>query len=694
MAATRKRERAGKGLRIGVDTGGTFTDFIVMTGGRRIVFKIPSTPLAPEEAILQGLEQAVAVWHTGVESLELVHGTTVATNALLERRGARVALVTTAGFEDVLEIGRQTRPDPYNLQAQRPAPLIPRELRFGVRERITADGDIRQPLTEGEVERLLARLRRARVEAVAVSLLFSFVNPVHERLLEERLADLGVPLSLSFRILPEYREYERTSTLAINAYLAPRMARYLGRLEERVAASGERVERLRVMQSSGGTISAQTAAREPVRTILSGPAGGVVAAVEVAARAGIEDLLTFDMGGTSTDVAVCRGGASTTNESQIAGVPVAIPVLDIHTVGAGGGSIAWIDEGGALRVGPRSAGAEPGPACYGRGEEPTVTDANVVLGRFAGRGLLGGAVSLDAERARRALTDLAQEMARLAGRRITVEEAALGVVRVANANMERALRLVSVERGHDPRAFTLVSFGGAGGLHAAALAESLHLPRVLIPIDPGAFSALGLLLAEVRRDYSRTVMQTALCWKDRPFDERRRLDEMVAEMREEARAELGREGFSDRRLRLLVTLALRYVGQSYELEVPFTDDPVAMFHLRHRTRYGHANEAAPVEVVSLRISAIGLTEKPALADQAELPGRFAPLPEPLAMAPVHLGRRRENLPVFDRATLQPGATLTRPAILTEYGSTTLLPPGWRLIVDRWSNLLLTHGPAV
>ena len=693
MAATKRGDRAGSGLRVGVDTGGTFTDFIVMGGGRRVVFKVPSTPQAPEEAILQGLDRVLASRDAGVGALELVHGTTVATNALLERRGARVALVTTAGFEDVLEIGRQTRPDLYNLQGSRPPALIPRALRFGVRERITADGAIRQPLTTEEVARLITRLRRARVEAVAVSLLFSFVNPVHEQLLEERLAALGVPLSISFRILPEYREYERTSTLAINAYLAPRMARYLGRLEEGVAAGAERAGRLWVMQSSGGTISAQTAAQEPVRTILSGPAGGVVAAIEVAGRAGIEDLLTFDMGGTSTDVAVCRGGASTTNESQIAGVPVAIPVLDIHTVGAGGGSIAWVDGGGALRVGPQSAGAEPGPACYGRGQRPTVTDANVVLGRFAGRGLLGGAVALDVQRARDVLTELAREMAPLAARRVTVEEAALGVIRVANANMERALRLVSVERGHDPRAFTLVSFGGAGGLHALALAESLAIPRVLIPSDPGAFSALGLLLAEVRKDYSRTVMQTALRWKDRSFDDQRRLDEMVAQMREEARTELGREGFSDRRLRLHAALALRYLGQSYEIEVPLSTDPVVAFHLRHRTRYGHANETAPVEIVSLRMSAIGLTEKPELPDHAELPGRSAPLPEPLAVVPVHLGRRREHLPVFDRATLQPGAVLTRPAIITEYGSTTLLPPSWRLEVDRWSNLLLTTGPA-
>jgi N-methylhydantoinase A len=673
--------------RVGVDTGGTFTDFIVLREGRRVVFKVPSTPSAPEEAILEGLRQSGETGEVG--NLELVHGTTVGTNALLERRGARAALVTTAGFEDVLEIGRQARPDLYNLFGSRAEPLIPRHLRFGVRERITADGEVRQPLTEREIDRLVTRLVRARVESVAVSLLFSFVNSVHERMLEERLAELGVPLSLSYRILPEYREYERTSTLTINAFLAPRMARYLGRLEEGVLAAGHRDGRLWVMQSSGGTISAGMAAQEPVRTILSGPAGGVVAAVEVAARAGIEDLLTFDMGGTSTDVAVCRGGVTTTNESLISGLPVAIPVLDIHTVGAGGGSIAWIDGGGALRVGPESAGADPGPACYGRGARPTVTDANVLLGRLAGRGLLDGAMPLEAERARSALSGLAEEMAALTGRPVSPEEAARGVVQIANANMERALRLVSVERGHDPRSFTLVSFGGAGGLHAVALAESLGIPRVLIPRYPGAFSALGLLLAEVRKDYARTVMQTVHRWQERSTEDRQRLTEVAHQMVEVARRELRQEGFSERRTRLATSLALRYAGQSYEFDVPLSGDPVETFHASHRQRYGHAHEGALIEIVSLRVSAIGLTQKPPLDVQEEPLELAVPVPTPISIVPVDLGRRRARLPVFDRATLRPGTRFSHPAILTEYGATTFLPPGWQLEVDQGFNLLLT-----
>jgi N-methylhydantoinase A len=686
-------------IRIGVDTGGTFTDFIVLAGGQRFTFKVPSTPRAPEEAILAGIGVAMARLGESGRRLadpgwsgadEVIHGTTVGTNALLERKGARTALVTTAGFEDVLEIGRQARPEPYNLGVTRPEPLIPRSLRFGVRERILADGTIREELAEAEIERLLERLRRARVESVAVALLFSFVNPVHETRLEGRLRELGVPLSISSRILPEYREYERISTLALNAWLAPKMSGYLGQLTKGLGAiTGGAGPRLRIMQSSGGSISAEVAAREPVRTILSGPAGGVVAAERIAALAGIERIITFDMGGTSTDVAVCQGGAPTTSEAQIGGVPIAVPVLDIHTVGAGGGSIAFLDAGGALRVGPESAGADPGPAAYGRGERPTVTDANLVLGRFAGRGLLNGGLKLDEERARQAIARLAEGMSGVADRRVSVVEAALGVVRVANSNMERALRLVSVERGHDPRLFTLAGFGGGGGLHAAALAEALRIPRVLIPADPGAFSALGLLLAEVIKDYSRTVMAPLVPSDSKgplPVDFRRRL----AELERLALAELAEEGFSPDRIRLEPSLAIRYRGQSYELAVPLTDDPRPAFHALHRARYGHADPARGLEVVSLRLRAIGLTTKPILTRQPLRRGARVD-PRSSSMARVWFGRRAERVPVYERTALPVGARLTAPAIVVEYGSTTLLPPGWQLEVDGWRNLILTSA---
>ncbi|MDQ3012379.1 MAG: hydantoinase/oxoprolinase family protein, partial [Acidobacteriota bacterium] len=615
---TRKIKTLRQQLRIGVDTGGTFTDFIVVFNNQRHSFKVPSTPRSPAQAILAGLQQALDLlndeFNLAEDAAEIVHGTTVATNALLERKGARMALVTTAGFEDVIEIGRQARPDLYNLAVTRPAPLVARELRFGVKERIGADARVIEPLTKREINALVKKLKRAEVESIAVSLLFSFANADHEEAIAKALSPLGLPVSVSHQILPEYREYERTSTVVINAYLAPRVSQYLSELTEGLsrklarqsAVLGE--SRLRIMQSSGGSISADTAAREPVRTILSGPAGGVVAAMQVAEAAGVSDVITFDMGGTSTDVALCQGATRTTNEAQITGLPVAVPVLDIHTVGAGGGSIAYVDAGGALRVGPESAGADPGPACYGFGMRPTVTDANLVLGRFAGGGLLAGEMALDEFRAAAVLDRLADEMSRASSKRITREQAAMGVVHVANANMEQALRLVSVERGYDPRRFALVSFGGAGGLHAAALAEALRIPRVLIPAYPGAFSALGVLLADVVKDYSRTMMIAIAPSQSLP----REIEREFAKLERQAKRDLKTEGFEPAQIELVRLLAMRYRGQSFELEITADDEAIANFHQAHRERYGHANEQKAIEIVSVRLRAAGVTDKPQL----------------------------------------------------------------------------------
>lgn len=675
-------------LRIGVDTGGTFTDFVVTYKDQQLAFKIPSTPEAPAQAILTGLARALAEldgdWENQPEALlEIVHGTTVATNALLERKGARTALITTAGFEDVIEIGRQARPDLYNWAVTRPAPLIPRALRFGLRERIAADGSVLEPLRQSELRALVKKLRHAEVEAIAVALLFAFAQPEHEEKSAAALAVLGLPLSIAHQILPEYREYERTSTVVINAYLAPRVSRYLTELAdglERLLPK-QRAHRLRIMQSSGGSISAEIAAREPVRTILSGPAGGVVAATRIAELAGLRDIITFDMGGTSTDVAACRGEARTTNEAQIAGLPVAVPVLDLHTVGAGGGSIAYVDAGGALRVGPESAGADPGPACYGFGTRPTVTDANLVLGRFAGGGLLAGAVKLDEFRAAAALDGLAAEMSRAAAQVVTREAAALGIVRVANANMERALRLVSVERGHDPRLFTLVSFGGAGGLHAAALAAALRIPKVLIPAYPGAFSALGVLLADVIKDYSRTVMLSVAGGHKIP----RPIADEFAALERQAADELRAEGFTPAQTKLLRSLALRYRGQSFELEIAAEGDALAQFHRAHRERYGHANPQRTVEIVSVRLRGIGVTEKPNLK-YVKPARRHRPKPQRDWL--VWLGEKRRRLAVYERNEMQPGAVIPAPALIVEYGSTTLVPTGWKATVDGWQNLLL------
>ncbi|MCI0337972.1 MAG: hydantoinase/oxoprolinase family protein [Acidobacteria bacterium] len=677
-------------LRIGVDTGGTFTDFIAVFKDHQLTFKIPSTPRAPEQAILDGLIELTRAFDeidgesdASRVAMDIVHGTTVATNALLERKGARTALVTTAGFEDVIEIGRQARPDLYNLSVTRPDPLVPRELRFGLKERITADGGVIVPLKQTELAWLREKLKRAKVESIAVSLLFSFADPSHERAVSEALEALNIPVSISNQILPEYREYERTSTVVINAYLAPVVSRYLSGLTHALSrhASKRGGSRLRIMQSSGGSISAQVAAREPVRTILSGPAGGVVAAMQTAELADAGDIITFDMGGTSTDVALCRGAARTTNEAQIAGLPVAVPILDIHTVGAGGGSIAHVDAGGALRVGPQSAGADPGPACYGKGTRPTVTDANLALGRFAGGGLLSGQIKLDEERAAAVIDELAAEMSRASSERVTRVQAALGVIRVANSNMERALRLVSVERGHDPRFFTLVSFGGAGGLHAAALAGGLRIPRVLIPAHPGAFSALGLLLADVIKDYSRTVMTSIENSHGHP----REIERQLAALEKRAIRDLRAEGFAPSRMNLSRTMAMRYRGQSFELEIEASGDCLAKFHQAHLERYGHADPQRTVEIVSVRLRGAGITEKPELKRAGRVQRSEA---QPQRSALVWLGEKRVPVSVYDRAGLKPGAMIDTPAIIIEYGSTTLVPAGWRASVDRWRNLRL------
>jgi N-methylhydantoinase A len=665
-------------VRVGVDTGGTFTDFVYAADdGRLGVFKLASTPDDPSRAIAAGLRRIAAQMNRGVGELEIVHGTTVGTNALLQRRGARAALVTTAGFEDVLAIGRQARPALYDLDAERPEAIIPRALRFGVKERVAATGEVLEALDAGALAELTERLRRARVESVAICLLFSFARPRHEKLIARALASLGVPLSVSHEILPEYREFERTSTVAINAYLQPLMGAYLKRL---------RAPRLRVMQSSGGSISAAAAAREPVRTILSGPAGGVVGALHAARSAGSPDIITFDMGGTSTDVALCVGGAMrTTNEATVAALPVAVPVLDIHTVGAGGGSIARVDAGGSLRVGPESAGASPGPAAYGRGTLPTVTDANLVLGRFGGAGLLGGDFELDARRAHDALTGLARELSAASGRQTTAHEAALGVVRVVNAGMERALRVVSVERGFDSRAFALVSFGGAGGLHAVALAASLRIPRVVVPRRPGALSALGALASDVVIDASRTVMLDAA-----RAQEGGELERAFREMERAARAALKREGFADERReqRHAPSVAARYKGQSFELEIEWKPrQPLAAaFHRAHLARYGYAQTESAVEVVSARLRSRGIVERL----KRERVGRSADdaFVAPHERASVYFTAKPARVGVYARERLRAGAQLETPCVVTEYSATTLVPADARAHIDAHANLIV------
>ncbi|MGZ8848307.1 MAG: hydantoinase/oxoprolinase family protein [Pyrinomonadaceae bacterium] len=681
-----------RGVRVGVDTGGTFTDFVFEVGGELQIFKVASTPADPSRAIIVGLKRIIGETGMDFHQLEIVHGTTVGTNALLQRRGARVALVTTSGFEDVIEIGRQARPELYNLNATKPSPLVSSELRFGVNERVAASGEVLKSLDEDEIEELVKKLQRSKCESVAISLLFSFVHPSHEKQIAEALRRLRVPLSVSHQILPEYREYERTSTVAVNAFLQPLMGEYLHRLARSTELSTGNQStktkeprpalRLRVMQSSGGSISAETAAQEPVRTILSGPAGGIVGSMHAARAARIDDIITFDMGGTSTDVALCdREGMRLTNEAIVAGVPVAIPMMDIHTVGAGGGSIARVDEGGSLRVGPESAGADPGPACYGKSDWPTVTDAHVVLGHFPETALLGGEFKLDEKRARSSLAQLAGQMSKAAQRKISVVEAARGVLEVVNTNMERALRHISVERGHDPREFTLVPFGGAGGLHAVALARALQISRILLPSSPGALSAIGVVTADVVKDQSRTVMREAT-----PGIEKQ-LERVFQEMEKQARATLKREGFAKSQQRHERSFAARYKGQSFELHIKQTDGDIATaFHGAHRARYGYAQERNVVEIVSARVRSIGVVEKPKLRKFRRYSSTRIAKPHDFTEA--YFDRKKIRAAVYHREELEPGAELRLPCIVTEYSATTLIPVGARAIVDSRGNVLI------
>ena len=689
------RKKRSVSVRAGVDTGGTFTDFVFESGGELRIFKLASTPDDPSRAITEGLQRIAAATGSSLIDLEIVHGTTVGTNALLQRRGARVALVTTAGFEDVIEIGRQARPELYNLNAVKPSPLVASDLRFGVHERVSASGEVLESLREDDLAELGERLRQSGCESIAVSLLFSFAQPQHEQRIGRALASLGVPLSISHQILPEYREYERTSTVTVNAYLQPLMGRYLNRLVKsagQTAATGSQSTkhkssalRLRVMQSSGGSISAAAAANEPVRTILSGPAGGVVGALRACGAAGFENIITFDMGGTSTDVALCdQEGMRLTSEAIVAGLPIAVPMMDIHTVGAGGGSIARIDEGGSLRVGPESAGADPGPACYGRSLLPTVTDAHVVLGHFPGGGLLGGEFKLDEARAREALNKLATEMSAAARRKISIFAAAHGVLDVVNTNMERALRFVSVERGNDPREFTLVPFGGAGGLHAVPLARALRIPRILVPVSPGALSANGVLTADVVKDQSRTVMLEAT-----PGVEPK-LARIFSEIEKQARADLRREGFAENKQRHERSLAVRYRGQSFELQIKQTSGNIAgACHRAHRARYGYAQEKNVVEIVSARVRSIGVVDKLKSTRPRSVATKSFATPHEFLQA--FIDRKKIRAAVYRREEVAAGLRLRVPCIVTEYSATTLIPASCQARVDSLGNMIIDVG---
>ncbi|MBZ5610694.1 MAG: hydantoinase/oxoprolinase family protein [Acidobacteriia bacterium] len=636
-------------MRIGIDAGGTFTDFIVYhDNGALETFKLRSNPHSPGSVILAGLKQAA-----GSRKAEVIHGSTVATNALLERKGVRTALVTTAGFEDVIHIGRQNRPELYNLTPRLRTPIIPRAMCFGVRERAWFDGTVAEKPRRNELARLKARLKRARVESIAICFLHAYRTPANEKLVARALEGLGY-LCCSHDVCPEFREYERTSTTLINAYVGPLMDRYLGELER-----GTR-HAISIMQSNGGFMSTREARRHAIRTVLSGPAGGVIGALDAGRRSGFPQILGFDMGGTSTDVSLSDGIPRETMEASIDGFPVRVPMLDIHTVGAGGGSIARVDEGGLLRVGPESAGADPGPACYGTGDQPTVTDAHVVLGRIAADQLIGGQMHLDVSRAAAAVDSIARRL------KISRVAAAEGILRVANANMERAIRLVSVERGHDPRDFALVAFGGCGGLHACEIAAELGIRTVLVPEYAGALSALGMLIADRVRDYAAGVL-------NRPNVERE-FERLEGVARKELRG--GAE--------LVRSADIRYAGQSYELTVPWhAANPAEPFHREHQRVYGYANPDRAIEIVTIRLRARLAVAKPKAARRGS-----ARIKAPSQARRIHTAGAWRNTPVYVRANLS-GTARRGPALVIDYGSTTLIPPAWRFSLDRFGTLRIT-----
>jgi len=653
--------------RIGIDTGGTFTDLVALGPDGLAVHKVRSTPDDPSRAILAGIEEMLGA----TDEAEVVHGSTVATNAVLERKGARVALVATEGFEDVLRIGRQTRSQLYNFLVEPRRPLVAEGLIFGIAERLDASGEVLVPLGDEALDRLVAALAGTGADAVAVCLLHSYRNPVHEERIAARLEAAGVLVSASHRVLQEYREFERWSTTVVNAYVTPLMARYLTRLEARLGGA-----RLRIMQSNGGSISAAGAKAVSVQTILSGPAAGVVGAQAVAEAAGYPRVISFDMGGTSTDVSLVDGAIGMTTESTVGDFPVRLPVIDIHTVGAGGGSIAYVDTGGALRVGPRSAGADPGPVCYGRGEELTVTDANLLLGRLDPDYFLGGRMALDADRPVR----IAETFAARLG--VSVPTLAEGIVRVANANMERAIRGVSVQRGFDPREFALVAFGGAGGMHACEIADKLDVATVIVPRQAGVLSALGMLLADVTKDYSLTILQPVA------GVDLAGLEARFAPLVDRARADLSAEGFDGDRFVIERSLDVRYVGQSFEITVPLAADFRAEFDARHERLYGYANVKRATEIVNLRVRATGITSKPVLP-RAPIEGPHPVTPG--AIRPARFGGRQRPTALYRWEDLAPGAVANGPAVVAGGQATTIIPPSFRFRIDEFGNVVAVRA---
>jgi N-methylhydantoinase A len=681
-------------MRVAIDIGGTFTDATLVDeeSGIATIAKVLTTPADPSEGFMRAFERALGE-RDAARVGSVVHATTVATNAIIEGKIARSGFVTTEGFRDLLEIARQVRPTLYDTQFTKTPPLVPRDRAVAVRERLGPAGEVLVELDDESVREAAAVLARERVESVAVCLLHSYVNPEHERRIGEILAEElpGVPVSLSSDVAPEFREYLRASTTVINAVVRPVVERYLGRIEARLADAGVTATLL-VMQSSGGVFGSAAAARRPVFMVESGPAAGVIASAHLGATVGIPDILSFDMGGTTAKVGLVQDGEPSVTKDynvgghagagigrmSLSGYPVRTPVVDLVEIGAGGGSIAWVDSGGLLRVGPQSAGADPGPVCYGRGgTEPTVTDANVVLGRLNPAFFLGGEMGLDVDAARAAIEErLATPL------RLTVTEAAYGIVEIANAAMVNALHLISVQRGYDPRDFVLVAFGGAGPVHANAIAREAEMPRLLVPPSPGIFSATGLLTTDLKRDAATTVMRRA----DKVSAAE--LDVVFEELERDGAEELTAEGLPRDRVEFVRALDMRYVGQSYELAVPAGDELIERFHAHHERVYGFAAPTEPVEIVSVRLTSVGRIAKP---PARTLAGGAAP--EAKETRPVYFAEADGfvDCPIYGREALPAGATLSGPVVVEELDSTTVVHPGYRVRADENANLIVERG---
>jgi N-methylhydantoinase A len=650
---------------LGVDIGGTFTDFVLFDGKALKAHKVISTPDNPAEAVFDGIRSLEVT----KEQMSIVHGSTVATNTLLERKGEKVALVTTSGYEDVIEIGRQARNSLYDIFITRELPLVPEVFRWGMQERVAATGEVLSDVRKSDLKKICIELKKQGIKSVAVCFLFSYKNSANEEVVARELEQLGIHVSVSSRILPEYREYERFSTTVVNAYVSPVMSKYLTSLED-----GLKTKNIRIMQSNGGSISTGVAKKMAVNCILSGPAGGVAGAFGIAKLAGIKKIISFDMGGTSTDVSLCDGDVRLTTQTLINEMPIKIPVIDMVTVGAGGGSIAYIDPGGALKVGPQSAGAQPGPVCYGKGKEITVTDANLFLGRISAGFFLGGRMRLKTDKVPGYMDRLGKKLG------MSSVRVAEGIIDVATANMARAIKVVSVEKGFDARDYTLVSFGGAGGLHACELAQSLLIKKILVPKNAGVLSALGMTVTDIVKDYSKSVL---LKVKEKSY---RKILNLFKPLISQGMNDVLSEGIRRSSITVESSVDMRYVGQSHELMLPFENGYIEDFHKLHKKNYGYANTDYEIEVVNIRVRVTGKTRKPSLEKRANI-GRMEG--EALSQkTKCYFGGKWLKADIYNRNSIRTHSRIKGPALIAEDTSTTFLPPEYICNVDDYENLII------